>query len=162
VLHHPKGRPTSLDLLVILRLRQPRIPLPLYWSKDVLVAHGQLGVCQDPQVLFCHIAFQQDDAQHILFVSSCRPLHFPCMKLLSAHFFSLLRSLWMAARPSGISAAPLSFVSSSDLPSVHSGTSPRSCQAAQGSGGVIIAGGVQKMCRYGTSGHGLADMVVLG
>jgi len=35
-------------------------------------------------------------------------------------------------------------------------------QAAQGSGGVTIPGGVQKMCRYGTSGHGLAGMVLLG
>jgi len=35
-------------------------------------------------------------------------------------------------------------------------------QAAQGSGGVIIPGGVQKTCRCGTSGHGLAGMVVLG
>jgi len=34
-------------------------------------------------------------------------------------------------------------------------------QAVQGSGGVTIPGGVQKMCRYATSGHGLADMVVL-
>jgi len=29
-------------------------------------------------------------------------------------------------------------------------------------GGVIIPGGVQKMCRYGILGHGLADTVVLG
>jgi len=35
-------------------------------------------------------------------------------------------------------------------------------QAAQGSGGVTIPGGVQKTCRYVTSGHGLAGMVVLG
>jgi len=35
-------------------------------------------------------------------------------------------------------------------------------QAAQGSGGVTIPGGVQKTCRYGTSGHGLAGMVVMG
>jgi len=35
-------------------------------------------------------------------------------------------------------------------------------QAAQGSGGVTVPGDVQKMCRYGTSGHGLAGMVVLG
>jgi len=34
-------------------------------------------------------------------------------------------------------------------------------QAAQGSGGVTIAGGVQKLCRCGTSGYGLAGMVVL-
>jgi len=35
-------------------------------------------------------------------------------------------------------------------------------QAAQESGGVTIPGGVQKMCRYGTLGHGLAGMVELG
>jgi len=31
-----------------------------------------------------------------------------------------------------------------------------------GIGAVPILGGVQKMCRCGTSGHGLAGMVVLG
>jgi len=35
-------------------------------------------------------------------------------------------------------------------------------QAAQASGGVPIPGGVQKMCRCDTSGHGLAGMGVLG
>ena len=35
-------------------------------------------------------------------------------------------------------------------------------QAAQGSGGAAIPGDVQKTCRHGTSGHGLAGMVVLG
>jgi len=35
-------------------------------------------------------------------------------------------------------------------------------QAAQGSGGISISGGVQKVCRHGISGHGLAGMVVLG
>jgi len=35
-------------------------------------------------------------------------------------------------------------------------------QAAQGSGGVTIPGDVKKTFRYGTSGHGLADMVVMG
>ena len=35
-------------------------------------------------------------------------------------------------------------------------------QAAQGSGGVPIPGGVQKPCGCGTWGHGLASMVVLG
>ena len=35
-------------------------------------------------------------------------------------------------------------------------------QAAQGSGGVTISGGVQKTRRYGTSGYGLAGTVVLG
>jgi len=35
-------------------------------------------------------------------------------------------------------------------------------QAAQGSGGVLIPGGVQKTCRCGTWGDGLAGMGVLG
>jgi len=35
-------------------------------------------------------------------------------------------------------------------------------QAAQGSGGITIPGGVKKTCRCGTSGHGSAGMVVLG
>ena len=34
-------------------------------------------------------------------------------------------------------------------------------QAAQGSGRVTIPGGVQKTCRYGTTGHSLVGMVVL-
>jgi len=34
-------------------------------------------------------------------------------------------------------------------------------QAVQGSCGVTIPEGVQKMCRYGTSGHDLAGMVAL-
>jgi len=32
----------------------------------------------------------------------------------------------------------------------------------QGSDGTTVPGGVQEMCRCGTSGHGLAGMVVLG
>jgi len=35
-------------------------------------------------------------------------------------------------------------------------------QAAKEGGGVTIPGGVQKPCRCGTSGHGLAGVVVLG
>jgi len=35
-------------------------------------------------------------------------------------------------------------------------------QAGQGSGGVPIPGGVQNTCRCGTSGHGLAGIVLLG
>jgi len=35
-------------------------------------------------------------------------------------------------------------------------------QTAQGSGGITIPGGVQTMCRYSTSGCGLAGLMVLG
>ncbi|KAK4826847.1 hypothetical protein QYF61_011715 [Mycteria americana] len=48
------------------------------------------------------------------------------MRFLSAHFSSLSRSLWMAARPSDVSATPPSFVSSRNLPRVCSAPSSRS------------------------------------
>ena len=32
-------------------------------------------------------------------------------------------------------------------------------QAAQGSGGVIVPGGVQEVCRHGTEGHSLASNI---
>jgi len=35
-------------------------------------------------------------------------------------------------------------------------------QVAQGSGGVSIPGGLQKMCRHSTLGHRLVGMVALG
>ncbi|KAK4827388.1 hypothetical protein QYF61_017793 [Mycteria americana] len=50
--------------------------------------------------------------------SLCRTLHLALLNLTrftQAHFSSLSRSLWMTPCPSGMSAAPLSFVSSADL-----------------------------------------------
>jgi len=35
-------------------------------------------------------------------------------------------------------------------------------QAAQGSGGITIPRGFKKTCKYGTSGQGLAGMLLLG
>jgi len=35
-------------------------------------------------------------------------------------------------------------------------------QAAHRCGGVTVPGGVQEMWRYGTEGHGLVGMVVMG
>ena len=42
------------------------------------------------------------------------------------------------------------------------GARTKAPSSSQGSSGVTIPGGVQKTCKYGTSGHGLAGMVVLG
>jgi len=35
-------------------------------------------------------------------------------------------------------------------------------QAAQGGDGVTVPGGIQEICRYGTEGHSLMSMVVMG
>lgn len=50
-----------------------------------------------------------------LFLPTCRSLHSLCLRLLSAHFSSLLRYLWMVAWPSGVSATPPIFVSVANL-----------------------------------------------
>jgi len=73
---------------------------------------------------------------------------------------------WARAQPScsqlglGSSVAPLGFSGMRNAPVAN--TDQASDQAAQGSGGVPIPGGVQKTCRCGTSGHGLAGVVGLG
>ncbi|XP_066851872.1 lethal(3)malignant brain tumor-like protein 2 isoform X4 [Anser cygnoides] len=57
-----------------------------------------------------------------LFLPRGRTLHFPVLNFTgfsSAHFSSLSRSLWMAAQPPGVSAAPPSFVSSGNLLRAH-------------------------------------------
>ena len=61
-----RGRVTSLDLLVIFCLMQPRILLALLWGKGTLLPPVQPGVHQDPQVFFCQAAFQPGGPQHIL------------------------------------------------------------------------------------------------
>ncbi|KAK4810782.1 hypothetical protein QYF61_008754, partial [Mycteria americana] len=126
-----RGRITSLDLLAILCLMQPRIPLALAarahcWLMFNLVSTRTprsfsarlLSSWVAPSIYWCLG----------LFLPKCRTWHFPwlnCMRFLSAHFSSLLRSLWVAARPSGISASPPSFGVISKLaegtlcPSIH-------------------------------------------
>jgi len=53
----------------------------------------------------------------------CKTLHFALVNLIRftrAHLLSLSRSLWMASLPSAVSTTPLSFMSSANLPRVHS------------------------------------------
>jgi len=106
------------------------------FCKGTLLAHVQLGVCQDPQGLCCNITFQLGDPLHILVHGVVPPqrqdlapwhlslLNF--MRFLSTHFSSLLRSFWMAAQPSSASVNPPSLVSSENLLRVHSTSSSRS------------------------------------
>jgi len=106
----------------------------LLCNKSTLLAHIQLCGHQDPWVLFCKAAFQLVAPHNMywcvgLFLCKDRNLRFSLlnfMRFLWAHLFSLLRSLWMAAGPSGASATPLSFVLSTDLLRVHSAPSSRS------------------------------------
>lgn len=48
------------------------------------------------------------------------------MRLLAVYFHSLLRFVWMAARPSGVSATPPSLVSGANVLRAHSAPSSRS------------------------------------
>ncbi|KAK4828690.1 LOW QUALITY PROTEIN: hypothetical protein QYF61_000528 [Mycteria americana] len=64
-----------------------------------------------------------------LFLSRCRTLHFSFlnfMRFVSAHFSSLLRSVSMAAQPSGVSANPPRFVSPENFLRSHAAPPPRS------------------------------------
>lgn len=48
------------------------------------------------------------------------------MRFLTVYFLSLLRFIWMAARPSGVSATPSSLVSGANTLRVHSAPASRS------------------------------------
>lgn len=66
-----------------------------------------------------------------MFFPVCRTLHVPLLnfiKSLSAHLSSLLKTLRIAAQPSGVSTTPPSFVAPANLLRVHSASSERSDQ----------------------------------
>lgn len=89
--------------------------------------HSACNVLQGPRMLFVpemywllvnlphlHVFFYKP----ALLAAVCMTLHLPLlasMRTLSAHLSSLLMNLWMAAQPSGASAAPDSFASSANL-----------------------------------------------
>ncbi|GAB0193852.1 mitochondrial enolase superfamily member 1 [Grus japonensis] len=60
-------RITSLNLLAMLCLIQPRIPLDCrLCHRDTLLAHVQLAIHQDPQILCSKVAFQLVSHHHVL------------------------------------------------------------------------------------------------
>ena len=67
------------------------------------------------------------------------------MRFPSAHFSSLLRSLWMEAQPSGVSATPPSFVLSADFPRVLSASGSSSLTKIHGTGPSIDIWGTPLM-----------------
>lgn len=69
-----------------------------------------------PPGLLCKTAFQAFSRHPVLvhgvFLLQCRAWHFPWMNSMGfafAHVFSLLKSLWIGAQPSGLSITPPSF-----------------------------------------------------
>jgi len=113
-----RGRIILLCLLAALHLTQPRVLSTFFaagahcWLMVNLVSTrtsrgfsaNLLSSWAAPSIYWCMG----------LSLPRCRTLHFPllnCMRFLSAHFSSLLRSLWLAAKLSGVSATPHSFIS---------------------------------------------------
>lgn len=98
---------TALDLLATLLLVQPGLSTAFFPAGAPCWLLLTLRVHQDPQVHSCQAAFELGSPQHVqclgLFSPWNRTLLKPLMRFLSAHSSSLLRSLWMAAQPFGIS-----------------------------------------------------------
>ena len=116
-------RITSLDLLAMLCLMQPWTPFTAFAARSHCLLMSKL---MSTASFSDKLRFSWVDSSIYrclgLFLPRCRTLHFPLlnfMRLLSAHFSSLSRSLWMAAQPYGISATPPSFVPSANLLRVH-------------------------------------------
>ncbi|KAK4822069.1 hypothetical protein QYF61_009330 [Mycteria americana] len=112
-----RGRTPSLALLATLRVMQPRTRLA-FWAAST---HCRL------MSSFSSTGTPKSFSAGLLSIPSspslCRTLHLPLLDLMrftQAHFSSLSRSLWMTSRPSAVSTAPLSLVSSANLLRVHS------------------------------------------
>ena len=121
------GRIPSLDLMPTLLVMQPRIQLAFWaasahwWlmsgfsststAKSFLA--GLLSIHSLPSLYLC-LRLPQP---------MCRALHLALLNFVSfaqAHCLSLSGSLWMASRPSGVSTAPLSLVSTMNSLRAHS------------------------------------------
>jgi len=115
-------RITSLSLLTIIYLMQPRILLASFATRAHCWIMVKLVSIRTPRSFSAKL-FSSWVAPSVyccmgLFLPRCRTLHFPWLSLRrfpSAHFSSLLTSLWVAAQHSGISEASPSFVSSASL-----------------------------------------------
>ncbi|KAK4813629.1 hypothetical protein QYF61_014389, partial [Mycteria americana] len=120
----------QLHLCLVLRTPELdavlRDTVGLLGCERTLSAHAQFFVHQYPQVLFRRAALKHIIPQPVskprIAPTRCRTLHLALLNLMrftQAHFSSLSRSLWMTSRPSDLSTAPLSLVSSANLLSVH-------------------------------------------
>lgn len=89
-----------------------------------MLDYDQLGVHQDPWVLFCQAL--STDLCLRLFFPKCGTSQFllNLMASIPAHFPSLLCSFWMPAQPSGVSTTS-ACLSLTNLLWVHSAPSPR-------------------------------------
>lgn len=108
-----RARITSLNLLVMPHLMQPRMLVTIFamrvhrWLLVNLMSTRTLGS------LSVELVYSQTALRLYwlmgLFCTWFRILHFPLLVFLPGHFFSLLRSLSVGGRPSSASAAPPRF-----------------------------------------------------
>lgn len=134
-------RINSLDLLAMISLMQPGIPLATFtarahcWVISNLLSN-RTTISFSAKLLSSH-SFPSLYWFMGLFLPKCRICHFPLlnsMRLLLGHFSSLPKFLWMAAQPSCISASPSDFVSFADLHSVSSSRSLKMLNSTGSSG----------------------------
>lgn len=116
-----------LGWLAALLLMQPRIYL-VFFPTGALLVRVQLDVHQDALALLHRAAFHLGGPQLTqlleVLLPTCRVLYLPLlnfMRSLSDHFSSLLKSSWMAAWSSDVSAISYSFVSWGNLLRICSG-----------------------------------------
>lgn len=128
-------RITSLHLLKVLCLIQPRLLLASFTTGAHCWLFAQLGAYQDPQVFYCKTTFwpRKHSCDFILdfFLPMYKNLHFSSLtflRLLSSHLSSLLRSFWQQ----GESTLP-NFGSSENVLRVHSTLLSRSLMEISGS-----------------------------
>jgi len=118
----------SLDLLATLCLMQPRgYWLPLLQMMYCWLMFNFLSTRTPGPVMQTH--FQSTLSLSWLFLTRSRTWHFTLlsfMRLLLAHFSSLLKTPWMSTQLSGVSAIPPCFTLSVNLLKLHSVSSPRS------------------------------------
>lgn len=120
------GSITSLDLVAMLCLRQPRIAYSLFDARTYCWLMDNLMFTTTPTSFSAKLLVPRGTGAWYSCLSHVLCPLLNCMRFPSGHFSSLLRSHWMAAQCSGVSASPPSFVSSRDLLGVHSAPSSRS------------------------------------
>lgn len=112
-----RGRITSLSSLEIIFLIQLWVLLATFYCKVTLLVYVLLYY---PKGLFCKDSFWLVRPQPALVRLFLLDPLLNFVRFLSAHFFSLLRFVWMASQSPGLSNTSHNFVSSLNLLRLHS------------------------------------------
>lgn len=155
---------TTLELLAMLCLRQPRRLLafsamrPHAWPTGNLVSNR---THRDFWAKLLSSRSAQSVLAHGVISPLHRTLHFPLlnfMRLLLTCFSILLRALWTAAQPSGVSTTPPNFIPFSNLLRVHSFLTPRSVMKRLNSIGPYINPWGTPLFRVWRVSHGVVTL----